>query len=141
MRNLKRNNMALSSYIRKKALLLSDTPMIEDLIMCEECFSENKFYTTTTFTVENDKRVIIVSNVPCLKCQVCGEVTFSDDVSARLEQIVNAAKNLLQDVFVIDFSVAVAGKTSIYDEPNRSHLRIAMDELDAGHGEEHELAE
>ena len=62
--------------------------------MCGACFNGNKIHTTTTFTVEHDKRVIVVRNVPCLECRVCGDVTFSDDVSARLEQIVNAAKNL-----------------------------------------------
>ena len=46
---------------------------------------------------------IVVKNVPCLECQVCGEEYFSDDVSAQLEVIVNAAKNVLQDVAVIDF--------------------------------------
>ena len=36
---------------------------------------------------------------------------------------------------------AVTGNTSLYDEPNRSHLRTAMNELNAGHGEEHELVD
>ncbi len=35
----------------------------------------------------------------------------------------------------------VTGNTSLYDEPNRSHLRAAMDELNAGHGEEHRLVD
>ena len=109
--------------------------------MCEECFGENKIPATTTFTIEHDTRVIVVRNVPCLKCRACGDVTFSDDVSARLEQIVNAAKNILQDISVIDFSVAVTANTSIYNEPNRSHLRAAMNELNEGHGEEHELVD
>ena len=36
---------------------------------------------------------------------------------------------------------AVTGNTSLYDEPNRSHLRAAMDELNAGHGVAHELVD
>ena len=107
--------------------------------MCDACFNDNKIHSTTTFTVEHSKRVIVVRKVPCLKCRVCGDVTFSDDISARLEQIVNEAKNLLQDVSVVDFSFAATENTSIYDEPNRSHLRTAMNELNAGHGEEHGL--
>ena len=109
--------------------------------MCEECFNDNKIHATTTFTVEYNKRFIIVRNVPCLECKVCGEVTFTNDVSARIEQLVNAAKNLLQDGSVIDVSFTSAGNTSIYDEPNRSHLRVAMNELNAGNGEEHELVD
>ena len=108
-------------------------------MMCKACLEGNKIRTTTTFTVDYGKCVIVVRNVPCSECQICGEVTFSDDVSARLEQIVNEAKNLLQDVSVVDFSFAATENTSIYDEPNRSHLRTAMNELNAGHGEEHGL--
>ena len=74
--------------------------------MCNACFDDNKIHTTTTFTVEYNECLIVVRNVPCLECQICGEVTFSDDISARLEKIVNAAKNILQDVSVIDFSKA-----------------------------------
>ena len=36
---------------------------------------------------------------------------------------------------------AVTGNTSLYDEPKRSHLRAAMDELNAGHGVAHELVD
>lgn len=36
---------------------------------------------------------------------------------------------------------AITGKTSLYDEPNRSHLLDAMNELNAGHGEEHGLVD
>lgn len=74
--------------------------------MCKLCFENDKIRTTTTFTVDYGKCIIIVRNVPCLECQVCGEVTFTNDVSARLEQIVNEAKNLVHDVSLIDFSRA-----------------------------------
>lgn len=74
--------------------------------MCNACFDDNKIHTKTTFTVEYDNCVIVVRNVPCLECQVCGEVTFADEVSDRLEKIVNAAKAIMQDVSVIDFNRA-----------------------------------
>lgn len=36
---------------------------------------------------------------------------------------------------------AVTGSPSLYDEPNRSHMRAAMEELDAGRGKEHALVD
>lgn len=72
--------------------------------MCSACFLDNKICTKTTFTVEYDNCIIVVRNVPCLECQICGEVTFSDEVAARLEQIVNSAKTVLQDISVIVYS-------------------------------------
>lgn len=72
--------------------------------MCNKCFDDNKIKTKTTFTVEYNNCIIVIRNVPCLECRACGEQTFSDDVSAKLETIVNEAKRVLQDVSIIDYS-------------------------------------
>jgi YgiT-type zinc finger domain-containing protein len=74
--------------------------------MCASCFSDDKIKTTTTFTVEYQGCIIVVKNVPCLECQMCGEVTFTDDVSAKLEVLVESAKKLVQEVSVIDYNKA-----------------------------------
>ena len=74
--------------------------------MCNACFRDDKIKTFTTFTVEYKDCIIVVKNVPCFECQVCGETTFSDEVSERLEKIVNAAKSVLQEVAVIDYAKA-----------------------------------
>lgn len=72
--------------------------------MCNACFSDDKVKTKTTFTVEYQECIIVVRNVPCLECPICGEVTFTDEVSKRLEKLVNAAKSVLQEISVIDYS-------------------------------------
>lgn len=72
--------------------------------MCNACFRDDKIKTSTTFTVEYKGCIIVIRNVPCFECQMCGEITFSDDVSAKLEEIVNAAKSVLQDISVIDYT-------------------------------------
>ena len=71
--------------------------------MCNACFRNDKIKTTTTFTVEYKGCIIVIRNVPCLECPVCGETTFTDEVSERLEKIVNSAKTVLQDISVIDY--------------------------------------
>ena len=76
------------------------------MIMCNACFNDEKLQTTTTFTVDCDNCIIVIKNVPCLECKRCGEIIFSDDVSEKLEQIVNAAKKLMLEVSVIDFNKA-----------------------------------
>ena len=72
--------------------------------MCNACFDDNRIKTFTTFTVEYEGCIIVIRNVPCFECQICGEIIFTDDVSAKLERIVNSAKAVLQDVSVIDYS-------------------------------------
>lgn len=70
--------------------------------MCKHCFEDRK-QTYTTFTVDVNGSIIVVKNVPCLECEVCGETTFTSEVSQKLERIVNDAKKLSQEISVIDY--------------------------------------
>ena len=48
--------------------------------------------------------VIIIKNVPCEECEQCGEIFYTDEVAEHLEEMVNDAKKLLQEISVIDYS-------------------------------------
>ena len=74
--------------------------------MCNVCFSDDKIETKTTFTVEYNDCIIVIKNVPCLECQRCGEIFFSDEVSEKLERLTDAAKKIMQEISVIDYSKA-----------------------------------
>lgn len=75
--------------------------------MCSHCFNENRLASTTTYTVDYKGRLIVVRAVPCFECPLCGEIMFSDEVSARLEEVVLLSKDLSQDVAIIDYSKVV----------------------------------
>lgn len=67
---------------------------------------ENK---ETTFMVEIDGRIVIVKNVPSHVCRQCGETSYDNEVTKRLEEIVNQAKMLKTEVAIVNFkSVMVA---------------------------------
>lgn len=74
--------------------------------MCNACFDDNKLISKTTFTVEYKDCIIVIKNVPCLECEVCGEITFTDEVSEKIELLVDAAKKLMQEISVIDYGKA-----------------------------------
>lgn len=74
--------------------------------MCKQCFSDDKIKTKTTFTVENNGCIIVIKNVPCTECPICGETYFSDEVSAKIEKMVENAKKMMQEVSVIDYNKA-----------------------------------
>ncbi|AOZ97921.1 type II toxin-antitoxin system MqsA family antitoxin [Butyrivibrio hungatei] len=74
--------------------------------MCNACFNDGKIESTTTFTVEYKECIIVIKNVPCFECQICGEVTFTDEVSAKLEKLIDTAKIIMQDISVIDYNKA-----------------------------------
>lgn len=75
-----------------------------------ECFMckgvlENK---NTTFMVELNNCIIIIKNVPSQVCKQCGEVSYSNEVAKQLEKLVNAVKNSITEITVINYSEKVA---------------------------------
>jgi len=72
-------------------------------MLCTECgASASKGFTTDVTELENC--LVIVRHVPCYKCTECNEVMYTGDVVKNLEHIIEAAKMLMQDVSIIDYS-------------------------------------
>lgn len=70
---------------------------------CFKCGLTTKKSTTTSVTDLGDC-LIIVRNVPCYKCAECDEVYYTGDVVEKLEEIINAAKKMMQEISVVDYS-------------------------------------
>ena len=62
----------------------------------------------TTFMVELDNCIVIIKNVPSLVCEQCGEVLYSNEVSKQLEKLVNAVRNSITEITIINYSEKVA---------------------------------
>lgn len=69
--------------------------------MCMLCKCDTVKQSTTTHVVNYNGSVIIIKNVPC---EQCGEIFYTDEVAERLEEMVQNAKKLLQEISVIDYS-------------------------------------
>ena len=74
--------------------------------MCMYCKCKETFPSKTTHVVNYKDSIIVIKNVPCEECEQCGEKFFSDDVARQLDKIVNIAKQLMQEVSVIDYNSA-----------------------------------
>ena len=62
----------------------------------------------TTFVAKINDSVIIIKNVPCIKCDQCGEVSYKGDVYERIEQIVEKQKNYMSEVAIIKYTNTAA---------------------------------
>ena len=58
----------------------------------------------TTFMVDLGQCIIIVKNVPSHVCRQYGEVSYSDEVSARLETIVETMKQSPVEISVSNYA-------------------------------------
>lgn len=74
--------------------------------MCMFCKCDTVKQATTTHVVNYKGCIIVIKNVPCEECEQCGEKFYTDEVAAQLENIVNSAKKLMQEISVIDYNKA-----------------------------------
>ncbi len=63
---------------------------------------------TTNFMIDVDNCFIIVKNVPSRVCSQCGEVSYSDEVTAKLERIVKAVRKAVSEVAIVNYQDSVA---------------------------------
>ena len=73
--------------------------------MCFYCKGDMK-NSTTAFTVQYGKHVIVIKNVPCEECTQCGETVITDDVMQIIEKLIEQAKQMVNEVTVIDYKEA-----------------------------------
>jgi len=58
----------------------------------------------SNYMVDLGNRFIIIKEVPCHKCQQCGEVSYSGEVVAKIEEIVERLKDTSDEVAIINFA-------------------------------------
>ena len=62
---------------------------------------ENKL---TNFIADLGNTIIIVKDVPSQVCVQCGEVSYSDDVARKLEQIVKSLQSQSMEIAITHYS-------------------------------------
>lgn len=60
----------------------------------------------TNFIADLGNCIIIVKGVPSQVCTQCGEVSYSNEVAEQLQKIVNATKNAMTEIAVVNYSAA-----------------------------------
>ena len=76
----------------------------EEIVMCMFCKCDTVKESTTTHVVNYKNSIIVIKNVPCEECEQCGEKYYTDEVAEQLEKMVNLAKQMMQEIAVLDYS-------------------------------------
>ena len=72
---------------------------------CIRCGNET-YKSTATEAIELGSGVLVIRNIPCYKCEMCDEIHFTGDVVKQLEQIIAAAKQRMEQLSVVDYTMA-----------------------------------
>ena len=59
---------------------------------------------TTTYMEDLGSCIVIIKNVPCMKCPQCGEVSYSGTVVRQIEQITDKLTDQLTEVAIVNYS-------------------------------------
>ena len=78
---------------------------IVDKMKCMKC-GRTTYKSLTSETVELGFGLLVIRNIPCYKCEECDEIFYTGDVVQRIEAIVAEAKQLMQEMRVIDYNAA-----------------------------------
>ena len=58
----------------------------------------------TSHTVTLKNCVVIVKDVPCTRCAQCGEVFFNDEITDKLEKIVETFRKTKTEIAVVSYT-------------------------------------
>ena len=72
---------------------------------CMRC-GKTAFMSMTSEAIELGFGLLVIRNIPCYKCEECDEIFYTGDVVQKVESIIVDAKQLMQDIRVIDFTDA-----------------------------------
>lgn len=61
---------------------------------------------TTTYMTTYNNCYIIIKNVPCQKCNQCGEEYMDGITMLKIENIIEKLKSMLTEIAVVDFESA-----------------------------------
>ncbi|MBQ9377904.1 MAG: type II toxin-antitoxin system MqsA family antitoxin [Schwartzia sp.] len=73
---------------------------------CLICKSGTMRETTGTYFAQLKKCYVIIENVPCRKCEQCGEVVYSSSVMERIDEILGRLEKVASKIFIMDYATA-----------------------------------
>ena len=59
---------------------------------------------TAIRVTELNKSVLIIRNVPCLKCDQCGETAYIGIVVKQIEKIIDSMQTVLTEIAIINYA-------------------------------------
>ena len=71
-------------------------------MICPLCKGEMK-PSTTIHTVQLKNCIVVIKNVPCLKCNQCSEVVLSADTVEKIEYIFQTVEKAVAEITVVNY--------------------------------------
>ncbi|MCD8148262.1 MAG: type II toxin-antitoxin system MqsA family antitoxin [Clostridiales bacterium] len=73
---------------------------------CLTCKNGSMDDAVTTYFAQLNNCYVIIENVPCRKCEQCGEEFFSASVLERIDDILERLEKIASKIFIMDYKTA-----------------------------------
>ncbi len=73
---------------------------------CLSCKMEEMKEDTNPYFVKLSNCYVIIENVPCYKCNQCGEVYYKASVLERIDEILEKLEHIASKIFILDYNQA-----------------------------------
>ena len=70
---------------------------------CPCCKNDKLYESSTAYFVAMNECYVIIENVPCKKCEQCGEEFFTLSIMAKIDEILLNIKNVASKIFIMDY--------------------------------------
>lgn len=76
------------------------------MMKCLLCKEDSMVESKSAYFAELENCYVIIENVPCLKCNQCGEVVYSASVMEKIDEILEKVQSVASRIFIMDFADA-----------------------------------
>lgn len=76
------------------------------MMRCLICKAETMIESKSTYFAQLEACYVIIENVPCMKCEQCGEVVYSASVMEKIDDILDKVKTIASKIFIMDYDEA-----------------------------------
>ena len=73
---------------------------------CMGCKHGEMMNETTTYFTQLNNCYVIIENVPCLKCNQCGEEFLTASVAEKIDGILDSIEKITSKIFILDYATA-----------------------------------
>ncbi len=73
---------------------------------CTRCKSGEMEEGKTTYFAQLKDCYVIIENVPCLKCNQCGEIVYRNSTAEKIDDILDDLGKIVSRISIVDYSKA-----------------------------------
>lgn len=73
---------------------------------CLTCKNGTMNESVTTYFAQLNNCYVIIENVPCMKCEQCGEEFYTASVLEKIDDILDQLVKIASKIFIMDYATA-----------------------------------